>query len=266
MTYPKRCLAGMLLVITSVHTLHAGEFSDFFRNVGEDFAYLATSPTRLDTEGALITLGIVGATGILYWQDQNIRRWFRDHRTSTLDNLSPVVEKFGVFGVDLGLLALYGGTGYLIQNEKMKQTALLSLESFLVSGAITVGVKVGVGRSRPDIGEGSRSFKPFSIQGEHMSFPSGHASDAFSIASVFADMHDSPLVGVAAYSLASLVGLQRIYADRHWASDVLVGAALGTVVGKSVVYLHKQKKDSAYVVPIVDPSDGRFGLMLVKRF
>jgi membrane-associated phospholipid phosphatase len=175
------------------------------------------------------------------------------------------VEKFGVFGYDLGFLALYGGTGYLVQNEKMKETALLSLESFLVSGAITVTVKVGVGRSRPDIGEGSSSFKPLSTQGDHMSFPSGHASDAFSIASVFADRYESPLVAVTAYGIASLVGLQRLYADRHWASDVFAGAVLGTVVGKSVVYLHKEKKNSVYVVPIADPSEGRFGLMLVKR-
>ena len=79
-------------------------------------------------------------------------------------------------------------------------------------------------------------------------------------------MHDSPSVGVAAYSIASLVGLQRIYADRHWASDVLVGAAIGTVVGKSVVCLHKERKDSAYVIPLVDPSAGRFGIMVGKSF
>ena len=220
---------------------------------------------QTEAVGALITLGIVGATGILYWQDQNIRHWFRNHKTSTLDNLSPIVEKFGVFGVDLGLLALYGGAGYLVKKEKMKETALLSLESFLVSGAITVGVKGAVGRARPDVG-GKSDFRPFSLDLEYTSFPSGHASDAFSIASVFADMHDSPSVGVAAYSIASLVGLQRIYADRHWASDVLVGAAIGTVVGKSVVYLHKERKDSAYVIPLVDPSAGRFGIMVGKSF
>jgi membrane-associated phospholipid phosphatase len=266
MAYSKRCLVAVLLLIASVHTLHAGELSGILGNIGEDFAYLATSPTRLDTEGALWTLGIVGTGGLLYWQDSKIRHWFRDHRTSTLDNLSPVVEKFGVFGVDLGLLALYGGTGYLIENEKMQETALLSLESFLVSGAITVGVKGAAGRARPDLAEGKSSFKPFSLDLDYTSFPSGHASDAFSIASVFAAMHDSPLVGVAAYSVASLVGLQRLYADRHWASDVFAGAVLGTVVGKSVVYLHKQKKDSAYVIPLVDPSEGRFGIMVVKRF
>jgi len=265
MTHAKRCLAGMLLVITFVQTLHAADFSDFFRNVGEDFTYLATSPTRLDTEGALWTLGLVGATGILYWQDQNIRHWFKDHRTSTLDNISPIVEKFGVFGVDLAFLAVYGGTGYLIENDKMKETALLSLESFLVSGAITVGIKGAVGRARPDVG-GKSDFRPFTIDLDYTSFPSGHASDAFSIASVFAGMYDNPLVGVATYGIASLVGLQRLYVDRHWASDVLVGAAIGTVVGRTVVYLHKEKKDSAYVIPLVDPSAGRYGIMVGKSF
>jgi membrane-associated phospholipid phosphatase len=273
MSYSKRCLAAVLLVITSISSVHAAELSGLLGNVGEDFTYLATSPARLDKESALITLGIVGATGILYWQDQNIRHYFQDHKTSTLDDLSPIVEKFGVFGGDLAFLALYGGTGYLAQNEKMKETALLSLESFAVAGAINVAVKAGVGRARPDVGEGKSSFKPFAVDKlmsgdlDYTSFPSGHTVDAFSIASVFADSYDSPWVGITAYGLASLVCLQRIYADRHWASDVFAGAVLGTVVGKSVVYLHKNKnKNSVYLAPIVDPLDGRFGLMLVKRF
>jgi membrane-associated phospholipid phosphatase len=272
MTYLKHCLAALLLVTASVSTLHAGELATFVGNIGEDFTYLATSPTRLDEESALITLGIVTAGGLIYWQDQNIRHYARDHRTSTLDDLSPIVEKIGVFGGDLAFLAFYGGTGYLVENEKMKETALLSLESFAVSGAITVAVKGAVGRARPDVGEGKSSFKPFAVQKlssgdlDYTSFPSGHASDAFSIASVFADMYDSPWVGVTAYGLASLLGLQRIYADRHWASDVFAGAVLGTVVGKSVVYLHKKKDNSVYLIPILDTAEGRFGLMVAKRF
>ena len=63
-----------------------------------------------------------------------------------------------------------------------------------------------------------------------------------------------------------LVGWERLYDDRHWASDVFVGAVLGTVVGRSVVYLHKTTDDSISLVPMVDPSNQSYGLMLQIKF
>jgi membrane-associated phospholipid phosphatase len=68
------------------------------------------------------------------------------------------------------------------------------------------------------------------------SFPSGHTTVAFAAATVFAmEYHNKPLVPILAYSAATLIGLSRIAENKHWATDVLTGAAVGYLTGKLVV-------------------------------
>lgn len=259
------------LILTSAagNALAGGGYSlsGFVYNAGEDFKYVATSPSRMDRESGLITLGIIGTGAILYTQDEKIRDFVQNHqRSSSLDSLSNVAEKFGNGVYELPFLALYGGSGYFLDNEKMQDTAFLSLESFLVANTIGTAVKVGMGRARPYTEEGSKSLSPFSYDDAHTSFTSGHTTSAFSLASVFAEKYDNPSVDIAAYGLATAVALQRIYDDKHWASDVFAGAALGAVVGKSVVYLHRKNKNSAHLIPLYEISNKGYGVVVLKRF
>ena len=84
--------------------------------------------------------------------------------------------------------------------------------------------------------------------------PSFHTTEAFTAASVVAEYADNPWVSALAYGLAAGVGWSRIYKDKHWTSDVVLSAAIGTVVGKAVVHLNKQRRDSRItLVPLVDP-------------
>ena len=238
-------------------------------NLKDDFTYVASSPARMDRKSTAITLGIIATGAFIYTQDEKIRDFFQSHqKSSSMDGLSDIAEKFGNGVYELPLLALYGGGGYLIENEKMQDTSLLSFESFLVANTIGTAAKIGIGRPRPYTEEGSGSYKPFSTDSDHTSMPSGHTISAFSIASVFADEYDDkPMVGVTAYGLASMVAFQRVYDDKHWASDVFAGAVLGTVIGKSVVYLHKDKKmENVHIIPISIPSEGYYGVTAVVRF
>jgi len=88
-------------------------------NLKEDFTYIATSPSRMDKESALVTLGIIGTGVVLYTQDDKIRDYAQDHQSSSADNISTIAEKFGNGLYDLAFLALYGGGGYVLKNEKM---------------------------------------------------------------------------------------------------------------------------------------------------
>lgn len=221
----------------------------------------------MDKESAVVALGILGAGVILYSQDDKIRDYIQDHKTTVLNDLSLSIEKLGNGLYDLGFLALYGGSGYLLKNEKMQEASLLSFESFIAANTVGTAVKMGLGRARPYTKEGSTEFSPFSTDTAHTSFPSGHAVNAFSIASVFAGEYDNTAIDVAAYSIASLVVLQRVYDDKHWASDVFAGAALGTAVGKSVLYLHKDKKaGNVFLMPISVPSEGFYGVGAILRY
>jgi membrane-associated phospholipid phosphatase len=95
------------------------------------------------------------------------------------------------------------------------------LDAAVVNFAYTEVIKLAVGRERPN-GQDNKSF------------PSGHTSNAFAMASV-AQRHYGWKIGVPAYALAGLMGVSRIHEDKHWLSDVVAGAALGCVVGHTVV-------------------------------
>jgi membrane-associated phospholipid phosphatase len=93
-------------------------------------------------------------------------------------------------------------------------------QAAIVSLTYTSAIKSAAQRNRPD---GSNN----------LSFPSGHASGAFAMASVF-DAHYGPKVGIPAYAAAAAIGLSRIESNKHHLSDVLAGATLGYLVGRSV--------------------------------
>ena len=270
-----KCSIHVLVICLSImvlsDNLHAEEkessFGKAVGNIVEDFKYLATSPSRLDAKSALITLGVIGVGGVLYAYDDEIRDYYKHghHHSSAQDDLANTAEILG-YPWTLGIVGIYGGSGYLMKNDKMKETALLSYESFLVAESICVSVKYATGRARPKRDRGPYSYKPFSFDTSDTAFPSGHATSAFSIASVFASEYESPWVGVLAYGLASLSGWQRLYDDKHWASDVWFGAVLGTVVGRSVVYLHKKTDGAVSLDPMVDPASGSYGLWVKVKF
>jgi membrane-associated phospholipid phosphatase len=76
-----------------------------------------------------------------------------------------------------------------------------------------------------------------------MSFPSGHASTAFTLAAV-AERHFGWKVGLPAYSVAGLVAVSRLQRNKHYLSDVIAGATLGYIVGRTVVRVNGQPLDA----------------------
>ena len=122
-------------------------------------------------------------------------------------------------------------------------------QAMIVTGAYSGLLKYSVKRERPD---GSDS----------LSFPSGHTSTAFSLAAV-ADHHYGWKVGLPAYVLASGIGLSRIESNSHHLSDVLAGATLGLIVGRTVARVDGErpaKKRFVSVGPATDPHGQGVGL------
>jgi len=117
----------------------------------------------------------------------------------------------------------------------------LSLESWLTTGIIVRGLKSVAGRARPWTGESSHSFHPFSTKSRFASFPSGHASSAFAVATVIADQSKKVYIDILAYSLASVAAFSRVHLDKHWASDILVGSAIGYFVAKKISALNRNR-------------------------
>lgn len=102
----------------------------------------------------------------------------------------------------------------------------------------TYALKWGIGRIRPD--------------GTPQSFPSGHTSIAFTTATLMYNWH-GPLAGIPMYSFAVLTALSRINDKRHWPTDVLFGAILGTVTTRALYLSEEKKKNEDSAVPLVLP-------------
>jgi membrane-associated phospholipid phosphatase len=125
------------------------------------------------------------------------------------------------------------------------------LEACLVTAGYTALVKEIVGRTRPN-GQDDKSF------------PSGHASNAFALATV-AERHYGWKVGVAAYGVAGLVGLSRLQQNAHFLSDVISGATLGFIVGRTVVRVNTSSKLFGRVKVNVSPAVARNSRAIVVR-
>jgi membrane-associated phospholipid phosphatase len=93
-------------------------------------------------------------------------------------------------------------------------------------------------RERPTVDNAKGKFFQSSV-GVDSSFPSMHSVIAWSSATVIASEYNGPLTQVAAYGLATGVSLTRVLSRQHFPSDVLVGSAVGWLIGRYVVHKHR---------------------------
>jgi hypothetical protein len=206
-----------------------------------DTAFLVTEPARWESpEWARFGL-FAGAAGAAFGADRtiDIESRIRHPRSSSEGDFENGVEEFGSLP---GIVGVAGGSaliGWLTEDQRAREISIDSGEAVLVSGLLTGAMKEMTGRSRPRDAGGPFSFHPFS---GNDSFPSGHTTTAFALASVVSEHFENRLwVAVPLYGLAGLVALARTRADAHFASDVLVGAAIGTASGRRIVALERER-------------------------
>lgn len=250
-----------LLALCFAHKVGAAELS--YTNVLiDDVKHVVTAPARWDDEewhkAGWASLAVVGTALVI---DRPLRDEMRHH---TGDNaFLTQVERFGTQYAAVVVGGFYL-VGTLTDDENARQVAQDSIAASLIaSGIITPAIKLVTGRSRPRDEVGVYHFKPFS--NSNSSFPSGHTTEAFAVASVVANHYDETWVTCTSYSIASLVGLARTYHRAHFASDVVAGAMIGTWVGKSVV-AHNADLRSGKLVLLPDFSQGLIGVQIVGRF
>lgn len=142
----------------------------------------------------------------------------------------------------------------------------IMVNAFLLTTGLADGTKKLVARQRPSFHygvQGATEAKGSALE-EHLSFFSGDTAWAFTMASsatTLAYLHgyeSAPYIAVAGGTLALATGALRVAADMHWASDVLVGALVGTSVGVALpLLLHGRKKATTVsVLPLVGPVSG----------
>lgn len=237
---------------------------DYFSGILSDTQHIFLSPLRWKTSDWLKATLVLGTTGAFFALDDEIRDFVQGERNGTTDDIAKVFEPFGNGGYTVSGLAAFYIYGHFTKNEKAMRAALLSVESFAVTGLFTFALKFSTGRVRPSSAQNSREWSGFNL--DDVSFPSGHTSSAFAIATILAsEYEDKPLVAPLVYSLAALTGLSRINDGKHWASDVFFGGALGYLISKTILKLHSNKKGRHYTIyPRI--SNKETGLVLAYQF
>src|SRR4029079_18966435 len=113
--------------------------------------------------------------------------------------------------------------GRSVGNEAVESVGASLVRAQVLNTLLTESIKVAVHRTRPDKG--------------NFSFPSGHASATFATATVLERTFGWKF-GVPAYGLAAYVAGSRVQGNQHYASDVIFGAAVGIVAGRTVAIGH----------------------------
>jgi membrane-associated phospholipid phosphatase len=210
----------------------------------------------LNSTAAWIAGGTVVGTAALMFADPGITEEFRDpgpQRSRLLQNSARDLNWIGDPGTVIIAAAMYG-TGQLTHHPALAELGLRSAEALVISGAAPGLIKGVVGRDRPYLNnrdaDDFHAGAGFSGAG-HTSFPSGHATAAFAVASVVASEssyrwpHAAHVVRPVMYALATSVALARVYGEHHWTSDVVAGAGIGTLTGLGVVRYHRIHPHSA---------------------
>ncbi|MDD5066202.1 MAG: phosphatase PAP2 family protein [bacterium] len=211
------------------HTIRPSD--DFFRTTGS-----IVSVSRHEVPYLLAGTGL---TLLVFFNDHAIINKVQEYQSRDTSDFLKYPKYFGN-----GLyLAGFGGlnvlSGLVFQSKEWTALGIYLLEGVAVSGIYVSVVKAVFGRERPYVKHDPYHFRPFSFKESSFSFYSGHTTEVFTAASVVAHYFRNPYISIFVYSLASLTGLERIYNNKHWASDVLVGGITGVLIGRKIITLNK---------------------------
>jgi membrane-associated phospholipid phosphatase len=122
------------------------------------------------------------------------------------------------------------GTG--THEKRLRETGLLAFETLIDSNLVVEAVKLAANRARPLESDGKGHFWDSPNSRLNSGFPSGHAINAWALASVIAHQYPHPrIVPILAYALASTVVVARVGARQHFPGDVVAGSAMGWFLG-----------------------------------
>lgn len=162
----------------------------------------------------------------------------RDLHTGTSAAALQVDRQLDRFGDATGTVPIIGGialAGLLTKNHALTRTALRAAESVIAADLAVQASKYLVGRARPSVDPDLDGFDFHSYAGgTSPAFPSGHAANAFALATTLSDAVGKKWVTIGLYALATGTAYARLSEQQHWLSDVIGGAALGIGSAKFV--------------------------------
>jgi membrane-associated phospholipid phosphatase len=203
-----------------------------FGNFLLDQKEIWTSPFHMHKSDAKWWILFGAATAVLIATDRRSSTIFENSvgQVAWANHLSNIGSVYTLIPIAAG----FYGYGVLRDDPKAREVGVLGAEAMLDSLIVVEVLKPIAGRNRPDaLHEPSHFFEGGN------GFPSGHAIASWALASVIAHEYGkSKLVPIVAYGLAAVVSGARFAAQKHYASDILVGAGMGWFIGRFVYQTH----------------------------
>lgn len=266
---PLRAVAILVLcVVPSVLTAQVATTTDTSRR----------QQTLFTAGDAVLAAGFVGLTVALLPADKYVARHLRNRTAPPSKVIDRAASAFEVIAFPGALVvgpAIYA-YGRYAKHPGVADLGWHGTEAVLVGAGITGLLKGVLGRVRPD---SAPDIEPtdFRLGGgfrdrRRTSFPSGHTTTAFAAAAAVTSEVNRMwprwtwYVAPVMYGGATLVGLSRMYHNRHWASDVALGAGVGTFSGLKVVkysHSHPDNLVDRIILRTTVAPDGRGGAYIM---
>jgi len=231
--------AGLLLLLL----LQSAESHDY-REVRAQIRALRFDPSLLRAALLRLFAGAIGVVVVWLVVDEPMLAWAEGIQSDFTEDAIRIVNRFGGGMNPVLIVAFFLVAGVAYRERRWVQYAIAMGISGLTAGILAQIVKHLVGRARPELWLGASHYAP----GSSTSFPSGHTVGAFALAGVLVFASRNLPLRVIAFLLALAVGMSRIFAFRHWASDVFASMTLGLVtawVVTRVSFPHGEDEDAA---------------------
>lgn len=211
---------------------------------------LARNFLTLFSEKNLVPVLVGGAVGAaVIGADDSIVRYFeQEGRWGRFHSVGTELGKSQFIGPAIGVSLL---ASRISNNEEFRELSYSLAQGFIVTNVVTGSLKKIARRDRPD----NSSFN---------SFPSGHTSNSFTWATI-AQRRYGWKVGAPAYAIATYVGTSRLQSRKHHLTDVIAGAAIGYIVGRTVTRNRTRQRDRRLRVGVAVPAGGGAALSLGIR-
>lgn len=233
--------------------------------------------TRRDA--VLTGAAIVGTAAISYF-DERISRWAQQpsiQGSQSRRDLIDVATRFNETPLTIGAILTYG-IGRIGGWTTVTDIGLHTTEAIVLTDVVAELIRGPLGRARPRVSpddafvfEAGKGFTDFA----NRAFPSIHAASAFATAAALVgEIHERKpsATWVAApllYGAAMIPGVTRIYLNQHWASDVVSGMFVGTLLGAKVVryaHTHRQTKLDRFLMGATIVPNGQGGAYVGASF
>jgi hypothetical protein len=225
------------------------DFGTYFTLLGDDLKKQLTFPIHASRKDWLKVGRLALLTGAVALINKPVNQFAvrLGNENKGVADISRYVTNFGG-AYEVYAIAGFYAYGLIFKSQKQKTTTALATQAYITASVISTIGKYVSGEQRPYYTDPNLNksgpifhgpfyaFQKGTDLSNYSSFPSGHTTAAFAAATVYAmEYRDKPIIPILSYGAATLVGLSRLTENKHWATDVLVGAMLGYFSGRQVV-------------------------------